>query len=320
MAKQRESEPQAAGGSPSLSGEFARAIAIVGVNLFLVIAVFILASSERGALPDLDTRTLSIDLLPISAALGLVLACRRLDLSLPAILALAVALRSHPPDFLRVDPPVQVGILCGLCAGICLVSALVTWLGRIASVLWTGLVAICLFDVAGRLGSGVPGQWPWEGTLAASLGTLIVGAAVLGATGLVSLPSQPPIIRTGSKGLFGLLGAWIVAGVALALASQSQGPGPRTEQPFAAYTVMLAAAAMGGSYVLRGRSGAVLAVLLTCLGHLTWSFAWHARLGSPILDVLIPAGVPLLAIPLYLFLDWSVRRQTSESAPTGLLA
>jgi hypothetical protein len=322
MAKPQESEPRE-GAAPSSGGsELARITAILCINLLLVIVVIVFTSSDRGALPDLNADTLSVGLLPISAALGLVLACRRLDLSLPAILALAIALRSHPPDVFQGDPPLRVAILCGVCAGVGLVSALVTWIGRIASALWTGLLAGGLWLLAQELGgvSAAPGGWTWPAALAASLGLLVVGAAVLGATGLVSLPSLPPIVRTGAKGLAGLAGAWIIAGAALALASQSELAGPQTNRPMAAYPVMFAAAAMGGAYVLRGRWGALMAVVLTVVGHLSWSFAWSAQMGSPILDMAIPMVAPLVAVPLYLFTDWTIRHQTSESAPTGLLA
>jgi len=121
--------------------------------------------------------------------------------------------------------------------------------------------------------------------------------------GLVSLPSLPPIIRSGSKGLWGLASAWVIAGMAVAVASQSELSTAHTGKPELAYPTMLAAGAMGGAYILRGRWGALTAVVLTSLSHLVWSFAQFADLGSPLLNIIVPAAAPLVAIPLYLFMD-----------------
>ena len=321
MAKQQESDAPAKSSESGIGGEVARIIGILGLNLVLVIVVIVFSSGDPGALPDLNSRTLAVGLLPVSAAFGLLLACRRLDLSLPMILALAVALRTHPPGFLPAEPYAQIAALYAVGAIIALLSALVTWLGRISSALWTGLLAAGLWWLSQQMGDpGQSGSWAWPAALAAALGVLVVGAGVLGATGLVALPSLPPIVRAGSKGLIGLVGAWVVAGITVGLACQSEACGPLPDQPLAAYAGLLAAGAMGGAFILRGRWGAVVAVAMTCLGHLTWSFAWSARMDSPIVHLAITAGAPLLAIPLYLFIDWLVRRETSESAPTGLLA
>jgi len=322
MKKQPDAKPEAGAPESTAGSEIARILAVLGINLALVLVVVIITSTEGGRLPDLNAQTLALGLLPVSAAAGLVLACRRLDLALPALLALAIALRVRPPELFQGDPPVRLAILCGVCGGVALVSALVTWFGRIASALWTGLLAIGLWLLARELGpeAGYMGGWPWPPALGASLGLLVVGAAALGAVGLVSLPSLPPIIRSGSKGLGGLASAWVIAGAAMALASQSEVAGFRVNQPLLAYPPMLAAGAIGGAYIFRGRWGALVAVVLTALSHLTWSFAWSTHLGSPLLDIIVPAAAPLLAIPLYLFMDWLIRNQTSESAPTGLLA
>jgi len=325
MKKQPDAKPEA-GASPSTAGsEIARILAVLGVNLLLVLVVVIITSTEGGGLPDLNAHTLALGLLPVSAAAGLILACRRLDLALPMLLALAVALRVRPPELFRGDPLVRLAILCGVCGGICLVSALVTWFGRIASALWTGLLAIGLWLLARELGPAnrfmsLVGEWPWPAALGASLGLLVVGAAALGAMGLVSLPSLPPIIRAGNKGLAGLASAWVIAGVAVALASRSEVAAMQADEPMLAYAPMLAAGAMGGAYILRGRWGALTAVVLTSLSHLVWVFAQFTDLGSPLLNIIVVAAAPLVAIPLYLFIDWIIRRQTSESAPTGLLA
>jgi len=64
----------------------------------------------------------------------------------------------------------------------------------------------------------------------------------------------------------------------------------------------------------------VLAVGLTSLAHLAWFYAWTAPTASPTTHLIIAAGAPLAAVPLYLIIDWLVRRETSESAPTGLMA
>jgi len=322
MKKQPDAKPEAGAPESTAGSEIARILAILGVNLVLVLVVVIITSTEGGGLPDLNAHTLALGLLPVSAAAGLVLACRRLDLALPMLLALAIALRVRPPELFQGNPPVSLAILCGVCGGVCLLSALVTWFGRIASALWTGLLAIGLWLLVGELGpaSCYIGGWPWPAALGSSLGLLVVGAAALGAMGLVSLPSLPPIIRSGSKGLGGLASAWVIAGVAVALASQSKVLAMEANEPIRAYAPMLAAGAMGGAYILRGRWGALTAVVLTSLSHLVWSFAQFADLGSPLLIIIVLAAAPLVAIPLYLFTDWLIRSQTSESAPTGLLA
>jgi hypothetical protein len=321
MKNQPEEKPQAGGAGASAGGELARILAVLGINLIFVLVAVVFASTPRGKLPDLNFQTLAIGMLPVSAAMGLMLGCRRLDLALPALFALMIALRGNT-HILPADPISRMGILCGIAAGIGILSCLVTWIGRIASAFWTALLAIALWVLAEQVTVILPasGTWPWPAALAASLGALVVGGVLMGLTGMVALPITPPIVRTGAKGLSGLAGAWMVAGIALALASQSETAKPVADQPLAAYPVMLAAGALGGAYILRGRWGAVVAVALTCVGHLSWAFATSTQFGDPLADALIPVGVPLASVPLFLVIDRAIRSSTSESAPTGLLA
>ena len=146
---QRESYTRRA---PSGTGGYtARILAIVAVNLVLVLAAVILASRGDGKLPDINTQTLAIGVLPVSAALGLMLSCRRLDLSLPVILVLALALQSR--RYIVVGAPILPTVtICARAGGVGLASALVTWYGRISSALWTGIVAFGLFLLV--LGAG----------------------------------------------------------------------------------------------------------------------------------------------------------------------
>ncbi|MBM4020503.1 MAG: hypothetical protein FJ288_19655 [Planctomycetes bacterium] len=321
MGNQPDEKPAAGGAARAAGTELARILAVLGVNLIVVLLAVVLTSTDRGRLPDLDVRTLAVEFLPVSAAAGLMLSCRRLDLALPAVLALAIAMRGNP-WVLSSDPTVRLATVAGIAAGIGLLSALATWMGRISSALWTGLLAVGLWMFARELHSVLAsaGPWPWPAALAASLGALAAGAAVLGLAGLVSLPSTPPIWRTGSQGLAGLIGAWMAAGIGLALAAQSEIARPMSKDPLAPYPAMLAAGALGGGYILRGRWGAVAAVLLTCVGHLVWSFILSTDLGSTTANLAMPAAAPLAAVPLFLAIDWAIRRSTSESAPTGLLA
>jgi hypothetical protein len=322
MAKQSEDQGESKGAGSAAGSQAARILAIVGVQLILALVVVIFTSMYHGKLPALDTDTLAVGLLPVSAAMGLLLACRRLDLALPAVLALTIALRGKTPSFFPDDPALRLAALCGVAAAFGLVTAVVTWLGRISSAFWTAILAAGIWVFAHDLGTPLlpVSGWPWPAALGASLGLLAIGAAVFGAIGLISPPSSPPIIRSGAHGLAGLLGVWLVAGVAIALAAQSEIARPMADKPFEAYPPLLAALAMGGAYILRGRSGAVVAVITTCTAHLVWMFAWSADLGAQPADFLVPAAAPLLAIPLFLITDWLIRRQTSESAPTGLVA
>jgi len=304
------------------TGRIVRPLTILGVNLALVFAVTALAS-VRGALPDLTAKTLAgtlaVQLLPISAAMGLVLACRRLDLALPVLFVAAAAMRASPWAFAG-DPWLRMLILCGLAAGVAVVSTLVTWYGRIASALWTVLLAGLLWHLP-ELAKAPPlvgsAGWPWT---AASMGFLLVAAAVLGLSRLVAPPSSPPIFHTGSHGLAGLAAAWAVAAVAMVLAAGADAPKEVAEAPWLAYPPVLAAAALGGAYILRGQWGALSAVALTAVGHLAWAFTLHVNLGDKTLNAIVPAAAPLVAIPLYLLLDWLIRQRTGESAPTALLA
>jgi len=303
------------------TGRIVRILVILGVNLALVFAVTALASIH-GSLPDLNAKTLAVQLLPVSAAMGLVLVCRRLDLALPVLFVAAAAMRANPWAFTG-DPWLRMLILCGLAAGVAVVSTLVTWYGRIASALWTVLLAGLLWHLPvlakapPLLGSA---GWPWTAAVGASMGFLLVAAAVLGLARLVAPPSSPPIFHTGSHGLAGLAAAWAVAAVAMVLAAGADAPKEIAKAPWLAYPPALAAADLGGAYILRGQWGALSAVVLTAVGHLAWAFTLQANLGDKTLNAVVPAAAPLVAIPLYLFLDWLIRQRTGESAPTALLA
>lgn len=323
MANDSEGSAPSRGGAGGtlVGGAAARLITILIVNLALAMTAVIYAQLRGGKLPSLNAETLSLGLLPISAAMGLVLACRRIDFSLPIVLVLALDLQGNR-GFFSGDTFLRLVVVCGVCGAVGLVSATVTWYGRVSSALWTGILAFGLWLVIGVLkieGAG-PGTWPWIWAVPISVGLLAAGAAVLGLTGLVVLPSSPPIIRSGSGGFAGLVGAWILAGAAVALASQSNVAQVTPQALQAAYPQMLAAGALGGAFILRGKWGALTAVLLTCVGHLTSSFAWSTNLGNSTADILVPALAPLAAIPLYLIMDWLIRRHTGESSPTGLLA
>jgi hypothetical protein len=198
----------------------------------------------------------------------------------------------------------------------------VTWYGRISSALWTGIFAFALWLILSMLKVASPaaGPWPWAWAVGLSLGLLVVGAALLGLTGLVSLPSSPPIIRSGSKGFAGLALAWMIALAAQAVAAQSDALRLGADDVLAAYPQMLAAGALGGAFILRGRWGILTAVIMTCLAHVGWSYVMHVDFGSRYAAALVPALAPLAAIPLYLVIDWIIRSRTGESAPTGLMA
>jgi len=321
VPERTEPESKTRRASARVSSQTARILTIVAANVALVLAAVILASRGDGTFPDINAQTLGVGMLPVSAALGLMLACRRLDFSLPVILVLALALQSN--RYIVVGAPILPTVtICALAGGVGLASALVTWYGRISSALWTGIVGFGLFLLLSVLKGVSPGAgpWPWPWALLLSVGVLAGGAAILGVTGLVSPPSLPPIIRAGSRGIAGLAGAWMVAGVGVSLASLSDAARISAGELQASYPLTLSAAALGGAFILRGRWGTLAAVLLTCLGHLAWSFAWNTYLGEGIAEILIPGAVPLVVIPLYLGIDWLIRRHTSESSPTGLLA
>ncbi len=302
------------------AGRGIRLMAIVAVNLALAVAAFVLSLLEGGELPDPSAETLALGLLPVSAAMGLLLACRRLDLSLPMILAFALVFQTK--RYIVVGEPfVPMLTTCAMAAALGLAGALVTWYGRIASALWTAVLGSGLWLLLTGLEAPTPGPgpWPWPWALLLALAIPAGGAAALGATGLVSLPNVPPIIRTGARGLTGLVLAWMLAGVTCAVASLSEAADlPAERIPFA-YPQVVSAAVLGGGFILRGRWGAVSAVALACLGHLAWALAYQAQLADPTADALVPVAVPLAAIPLYLGIDRLIRRSTGESAPTGLL-
>jgi len=320
MKNRPEEKPASGGAGASAGGELARILAVLGINLILVLVAVVFASAEHGKLPDLNFQTLLVGVLPVSAAMGLMLGCRRLDLALPALLTLMIALRGNS-HILPGDDWTRLGILCCVAAALGLLNSLVTWIGRVASAFWTALVALVLLVLAQQVTMPLAGSgtWPWPVALAASLGALVVGGVLMGVTGMVALPTTPPIVRTGTRGLSGLIGAWMIVGIALALAAQSE-TAKNMADPLTAYPPMLAAGALGGAYILRGRWGAVVAVALTCVGHLAWAFAVSTDLGDPLLDALVPVAAPVVAVPLYLLVDRAIRASTSESAPTGLLA
>jgi hypothetical protein len=333
MAKSKASDAAPAvrassGGSSG--GALARILTILFVNVILLAVAIGCAYSSGNKLPDLSPSTFAVNLLPISAAMGMILACRRIDFSLPVVLVLAIGLQDTHGVFSN-DTFLRTLTVCGIAGGIGLLSAAVTWYGRIASALWTGIFAFGLWLLmsALRLPTDVVGPWPWPWAVGLSVGLLAAGALVLGATGLVSLPSSPPIIRTGSAGFMGLALAWVIAGAAVALASHSSMISVNAEDLPRAFPRLLAAAALGGAFILRGKWGMLTAVVLTCVAHLAWSYvasdinrlsAWDTDLGNHFVKVLVPAAAPLVAIPLYLAIDWLIRRRTGESAPTGLLA
>jgi hypothetical protein len=325
MAKSKasdgESAPRASSGGSS-GGGLARILTILLINGAMVGVAIGYAYSSGNKLPSLGhTGTFALNLLPVSAAMGMILACRRIDFSLPIILVLTLGLESSRGLFAE-DAFLRLLTICGVAGGIGLLSALVTWYGRISSALWTGILAFGLYLLmqALRLPTGEAGPWPWPWAVGLSVGLLVAGALVLGATGLVSLPSSPPIIRTGSQGFLGLALSWIIAGAAIALASQSSGLALSTKDVHEAYPRLLAAAALGGAFILRGKWGMLTAIILTCMAHLAWSYVWETDFGNHVVKVLVPAAAPLVAIPVYLAIDWIIRRRTGESAPTGLLA
>jgi hypothetical protein len=309
----------------AVTGQAARLMLVAAVNLALIVTAAVLAVASGGGLPDVSLSTFALGLLPVSAAFGLVLACRRLDFSLPVMLAIALTMQARPHP-LTSSPILPMLTIIALAAGVAFAHALVTWYGRISSALWTGLAALALFIVLNALEKGpealrsTAGPWAWPAATAASLGVLLAAAIVLGATHLVNLPSLPPILRAGSRGLAPLAVAWMAAGVAVALAARSDALGLAPREFPSVYPVILASGALGGAYVLRGRWGAAEAVGLTVLGHLSWNFAAAANLGSPLADALLPALAPPAAVLLYLAGDWMIRQRTGESAPTGLAA
>jgi len=319
MAKSKssdaESQPRSSGGGSS-GGQLARILAILLVNAAMVGAAIV----TGGKLPEFSPATFAVSMLPVSAAMGMILACRRFDFSLPAVMALVIGLHGTHGIF-SSDPFLRLLTMCGIAAGIGVASALVTWYGRISSALWSILLMFGLFEAVSALGlgGGGHGPWAWQWAAGISVGLIALGAIVLGATGLVVPPSSPPIIRSGSSGLLGLALAWAIAGAGVALAAQSESI-EHDEVRANAYLPMLAAAALGGAFILRGRWGMLTAVVLTCMAHVSWSYVSTMHFSNRTADLLVTAGAPLIAIPLYLVIDWIIRRRTGESAPTGLLA
>jgi len=307
-------EPRGSTGT-SPNGHWARICVIVGFNLTLVLAA-VLIGALRGRWPSSNTLLVTTYLMPVSAALGLLVACRRIDFSLPALLIFATALRTMP--FLPASPLWRLAAVGGIAAGIGLLNAGVTWYGRLSSALWTALVACGLWQVAGAMKSSA-GTWPWEAATGAAMGVLVIGAALLGATGLVNPPSLPPMLRSGSRGFAGLAGVWILVGLAMALLAEGGVAQGFAAKPAEIYPLPLAAVALGGGFILRGRWGAVTTVLLTALAHMAWSLLGISHFGNELVNAAVPIAAALVAAPLYLVADALIRDRTGEGAPTGLL-
>ena len=311
--------------APALGHPQAIRIALIlAANAAVAIAALVFVCLGPCVMPDLRMGsplvTMAVATLPASAAFGLMLGCRRIDLSLPMIAALAVGLNASP-HFLSFQPIATLGLLCGLGAALAAIGAAVTWYGRISSALWTALVAMALVGIDAHLG-GLGGHreaWSWPWALAASMGLLVGGAALLGMAGLVSPPNLPPILRAGPAGLTGLAAAWVLAAVAMVLAAKSELAPDKQVLP--SYGAILAAGAMGGAYILRGRWGAMAAVLLTSMAHFSWLFAATAFQGGGrnLACILIPALVPLAVVPAYLVADRLIRTRTGESPATALM-
>jgi len=301
-------------------GHAARAMAVAAVNIALGVTVFILGSLKGGKLPALDTRTLGIGVMPVSAAMALMLSCRRIDFALPMILAFALAFQTKRLIVVG-EPYVSLLTTVGIAAALGLASALVTWYGRISSALWTGILGFSLWMVLAvlKIPDPGPGPWPWPAALALTLALVAGGAALLGTVGFVNPPNLPPIMHAGGRGLTGLILAWVLASITCALASLSDAARLPADRLQAAYPLALSAAVLSGAFIQRGRWGAMTAIALACLGHLVWAFTYETHLANETADVLLPAAAPLAAIPLYLGIDWLIRRSTGETAPTGLL-
>ena len=77
---------------------------------------------------------------------------------------------------------------------------------------------------------------------------------------------------------------------------------------------------MGGAFILRGRSGRRHRRRPDLPGPPDVVLRLERRDGLAHRPPGDRGRAPLAAIPLYLVIDWTVRRETSESAPTGLLA
>ncbi len=298
------------------SGHLVRVLVILGALAGLAILVAILA--ER--YPAFDAETLRIGLLPVSAAAALVVVCRRIDLSLPFLFTMAAALFANRFVF-ESEPLARAGTVLAIAAGIGLGAALVTWFGRVSSALWTILAAGAMIAVTHHARPvpvvGTVGGWPWPAAVGGAMGLLLVGAAGLGWTGLVWPPSHPPLLAVGAKGLAGLAPAWTVAAAAVGMAALSENAlgDPET----GAFVLPMAAVALGGAYVLRGRWAAVAAVVLAGLAHVVVAAAGGAEYGTRSAEIVLTALLPLAAVPVYLILDALVRQRTGESAPTGLL-
>jgi hypothetical protein len=314
-----DEKPQAPKSSGSAGGQAARVLVILGVNAAVVLAAALVAGEHK--LPDFTHSTLAVGLLPVSAAFGLILVCRRIDFTLPLLLVLAGNL-PHSAPWLPSDKFLQLLSVAGILAAIGLASALVTWYGRLSSALWTALAALLLYGLvhSPQILDHASGPWPWPWAVGISLGLLVVGAAVLGRAGLVSPPSTPPIMHVGSSGLAGLAAAWMLAAASLALAAQADLAITMDEVPPASYGNVLAAGALGGAVILRGRWGALAAVALAGVAHVCWTYVGHVQMACPPAHVLIKFAAPAAAVPLYLAIDWLIRRWTGESTPTGLLA
>ena len=309
--------PQDLAEAPRLTGGLARFITVIAVNVGLAVAALV---TSGGRLPEFSAENFQVHLLPVSAAMGLMLACRRLDLSLCALFALAAAMRANPHVFAG-GPAARLALVCVWCTGIALASALVTWYGKIASSLWTALLGLGLYVLAGRINPllAASGAWPTAFAAAVAMAVLVVGTLVFGTTGLVVPPSRPSILPTGTRSFASLAAAWALAAVVVALAAASPRAAREAGETAFLMPVVPAAGALGGTFILRGKWGALEAVALSALAHLAWRFLALTYAGDTYARTLVQFGAPLAAIPLYLFIDAAIRRRTHESAPTALL-
>ena len=188
MAKPEEAEAPAKSGGSGAGGEVARVIGILG----LPTSSWSLPSSSsrpatRASCPTSTTRPSPR---PPAGVGG-----RGPSAGLPAAgplaaddpgagwrpCGLAAAAISSRPTLTPASPP------CAPSAAIiALASAVVTWSGRISSALWTGLLAAGLWWLSQWVGGpGRRRRLVVAGGPGGTLGVLVVGAAVLGADGLV---------------------------------------------------------------------------------------------------------------------------------------
>lgn len=307
--------------------EWVRVAAILAVNLLLVLAAVLWACA--GNVPPLTTQdkpasaleegafvpqtlNLHAELLPVSAAMALILTFRRLDLALPATMVLVAAMRGLLPV---AGAPAMLAITFAIGAGLGLTNAACTYYGRVSSALWTGVLLLGLLGPwLNPFGDYPLGAWPRHVALAVSLGWLTAGAFLLGVLGLSGCPSNPPDLPAGKRGWAGLACAWVVAEVGAGLAVQSATCYPAGG--LLEYPLILSSAAMSGAFILRGRMGALTAVALACVAHLCCALARSfgdvaSHAGHPGYG-LLTAAWPLMAVVLYVAIDRLIRRYGNE--------